>query len=86
MLQLLIGGAGREERRKELPGPHSAPLMRTPSPPGIPSLDLGDDVRSLERGSSDEGNVSLEVHVHIQRLIRFPLFSDSLASVDRAPV
>lgn len=56
VLQLFTGGAGREERRKELPRPHSAPLMRTPSPPGIPFLDLGDEARSPERGSSDEGN------------------------------
>ncbi|KAK0465111.1 uncharacterized protein EV420DRAFT_1512860 [Desarmillaria tabescens] len=54
--QLLARGVGREERRKELPRPHSAPSMRTPSPPGVPSLDLGDDVHPLERGSSEEGN------------------------------
>ncbi|KAG7450455.1 uncharacterized protein BT62DRAFT_927746 [Guyanagaster necrorhizus] len=41
--QLLNRGAGREDGRNEIPRPRSAPLMRTPSPFGIPTLDLGDD-------------------------------------------
>ncbi|KAK0208296.1 hypothetical protein DFS33DRAFT_429690 [Desarmillaria ectypa] len=88
MRQLLTGGIGREERRKELPRPHSAPLMRTPSPPGIPCLDLGDDVRPLEQGSSDEGNVSLKgSRCSYSRTNVFPsFFCDSIISVDRAPV